>query len=82
MAQDKLNTLLQVLLLSLQPNDKEWLIAQMQEDLEKEKQKNNALLRRSLDISLQQIKDGDVISDEQAEDMMNRFVNSDVRVAV
>ena len=82
MAQDKLNTLLQVLLLSLQPNDKEWLIAQMQEDLEKEKQKNNALLRCSLDISLQQIKDGDVISDEQAEDMMNRFVNSDVRVAV
>ncbi|GEM_PF-6995561 len=82
MVQDKLNTLLQVLLLSLQPNDKEWLIAQMQEDLEKEKQKNNALLRRSLDISLQQIKDGDVISDEQAEDMMNRFVNSDVRVAI
>lgn len=82
MAQDKLNTLLQVLLLTLQPSDKEWLITQMQKDLETERKNNSDLLHRSLDMSLQQIEAGDVFSHEQAEQIMDAYVNREISVAV
>lgn len=82
MAQDKLNTLLQVLLLTLQPSDKEWLITQMQKDLETERKNNSDLLHRSLDMSLQQIEAGDVFSHEQAEQIMDTYVNREISVAV
>ena len=82
MAQDKLNTLVQVLLLTLQPSDKEWLITQMQKDLETERKNNSDLLHRSLDMSLQQIEAGDVFSHEQAEQIMDAYVNREISVAV
>ena len=77
MAQEKLEALMQVLVLTLQPEDKAWLVQRMQEELYCEQHpsmKADSWLQKSLDTSLRQIADGEVYSSEEAHQMMDDYV--------
>ena len=85
MALEKLEALMQVLVLTLQPEDKAWLVQRMQEELycgQHPSMKADAWLQKSLDLSLRQIADGEVYSSEEAHQMMDDYVEHLVRVAV
>ena len=85
MAQEKLEALMQVLVLTLQPEDKAWLVQRMQEELYCEQHpslKADAWLQKSLDRSLRQIANGEVYSSDEAHRMMDDYVENLVRVAI
>lgn len=91
MAQEKLNALLQVLIISLPIQEQEWLVREIQENIRIEKQHPTSLnekpytwdeLRARVQESLDQYHRGEYYSDEEDDALFDEFLRDELKVAV
>ena len=91
MAQEKLNALLQVLIISLPIQEQEWLVKEIQENIRLEKQQQSSLedrqytwdeLRARVQESYGQYKCGEFYTEEEADAMMDEFLQNELKIAV